>query len=60
MPNGKKHKRHKISKTSKDKRHSQEASKTEALVYKDGDTYKYVTTTRENPVALASEEAAIS
>ena len=50
----------KISKTSKDKRHSQEASKTEALVYKDGDTYKYVTTTRENPVALASEEAAIS
>lgn len=50
----------KISKTSKDKRLSQEASKTEALVYKDGDTYKYVTTTRENPVALASEEAAIS
>ena len=49
----------KISKTSKDKRLSQEASKTEALVYKDGDTYKYVTTTRENPVALASEEAAI-
>lgn len=50
----------KISKTSKDKRLSQEASKTEALVYKDGDTYKYVTTTRENPVALASEEAAIN
>lgn len=50
----------KISKTSKDKRLSQEASKTEALVYKDGDTYKYVTTTRENPVALVSEEAAIN
>lgn len=49
----------KISKTSKDKHLSQEASKTEALVYKDGDTYKYVTTTRENPVALASEETAI-
>lgn len=50
----------KISKTSKDKHLSQEASKSEALVYKDGDTYKYVTTTRENPVALASEEAAIN
>ncbi len=50
----------KISKNSKDKLLSQDTSKTEALVYKDGDTYKYVTTTRENPVALASEEAAIN
>lgn len=50
----------KISKTSKDKKLSNDAKTTEALVYKDGDTYKYVTTTRENPVTLANEDAAIA
>lgn len=50
----------KISKTSKDKKLSNDAKTTEALVYKDGNTYKYVTTTRENPVTLANEDAAIA
>ena len=48
----------KISKESKDLLLSETASKTEALVYKEGSQYFYVTSTMENPVALASEAAA--